>query len=100
MLHLNFVSRFVSDNNVVGDSLWMETLRHPEKQILTLTKKKYWFCEGDVKGIDFEGGGVRDIGWQNPLFTESLCHVQPFNICILNALQCNTMQCTAKHIGC
>ena len=39
IIHLNFVSRFVSDNNVVGDTLWMETLRHPEKQILTLRSK-------------------------------------------------------------
>lgn len=51
MLHLNFVSCFVSDNNVVGDTLWMETLWHPEKQILTLTKKKVLIlwrrCEGN-----------------------------------------------------
>ena len=40
MLHLDFVARFVSDNNVVGDSLGVETVRHPEKQILTKVPKK------------------------------------------------------------
>ena len=38
IIHLDFVARFVSDNNVVGDSLWVETVRHPEKQILTKEK--------------------------------------------------------------
>ena len=56
MLDLNLVSRFVSDNNVVGDPLWVETLRHPEKTIVD--EKSIDF----VQGIDFEGGGVRDIG--------------------------------------
>ena len=42
IIHLNFVSRFVSDNNVVGDPLWVETLWHPEKEILTkVPKEKY-----------------------------------------------------------
>jgi len=29
---LDFVARLVSDNNVVGDPLRMETLRHPERE--------------------------------------------------------------------
>ena len=33
MLHLDFVARFVSDNNVVGDPFWVETLRDPDKQM-------------------------------------------------------------------
>ena len=34
--HLDFVARLVSDNNVVGDPLRMETLGHPTKKIYIL----------------------------------------------------------------
>ena len=37
-IHLDFVARFVSDNNIVGNTLGVETLRHPEQQLF-LTKK-------------------------------------------------------------
>ena len=36
IIHLDFVARFVSDNNVVGDPLRMETLWHPRKKIYIL----------------------------------------------------------------
>ena len=59
ILNLNLVSRFVSDNNVVGDPLWVETLRHPEKKNIHPDQEK---SIDFVQGIDFEGRGVTDIG--------------------------------------